>query len=118
MKAFLICPVRGASAEELVKIQQYVSEQEQKGTSVYWPYRDTDQSDPHGSDIIYSNYVGMYESDEVHIWWNPDSKGSLFDLGMAYAMTKPLKIVNPESVVGTPHKSFENILLWWQASIQ
>lgn len=35
----------------------------------------------------------MKEADEVHIIWDVNSKGSHFDLGMAFALGKPIHLI-------------------------
>ena len=49
-------------------------------------------------------------ADEVHIYWNSSSKGTLFDIGMTFALGKQVKLINAEDVELTPHKSFQNVL--------
>ena len=53
---------------------------------------------------IMDSGAGVYEI--------PESLGSRFDLGMAWALRKPLKLVR--HVAPTPHKSMENVILYWQ----
>ena len=108
MKIFLICPVRNVSSDEQALIADYVAWLEASGEFVYWPARDTDQSDAVGLKICASNRSAMETSDEVHVWWNPDSIGSVFDLGMAFALRKPVIAAN--SIFATAHKSFANVI--------
>lgn len=109
MKIFLICPVRNATCEENTRIGAYVTGLESVNHSVYWPWRDTQQSDPTGVRICADNRRALTEADEVHIWWSPESKGSHFDLGMAWALNKPIVRANP--IEPTPAKSYSNFLL-------
>jgi hypothetical protein len=81
------------------------------GYTVYWPARDTHQADPIGLTICRDNCAAIRSSAEVHVWWNPSSQGSLFDLGMAFAMGKPIFLANPDGVTPTDGKSFNNLLL-------
>lgn len=111
MKIFLICPVRGLSSEERTSIQIYVNILESAGHKIHWPPRDTDQDDPVGLRILHDNTQAIADSEEVHIWWNTDSRGSLFDLGVTFALKKKLVLANPESVLPTEGKSFNNVLL-------
>ncbi len=108
MKIFLICPVRNASASETESIAKYVGDLEQAGELVYWPARDTKQNDPTGVRICTHNRQALAEADEVHVWWSPESKGSHFDLGMAWALRKPIKAAN--EIARTPAKSYSNFL--------
>ena len=110
MKIFIICPVRNATPEEKVELEEYVTKLESDGHDVHYPPRDTDQTDPVGISIIRNNHASLYDSDEVHVYWNGNSIGSLFDIGMLYALHKPLILIKP--ITSTPHKSFENILLY------
>ena len=49
------------------------------------------------------------EDDEVHVYWNGKSQGSFFDLGMAFAFEKPIKLIN--KIEATESKGFNNVLL-------
>jgi hypothetical protein len=115
-KIFVVCPVR--NVDELTKscINKYVCDLERDGRTIcHWPSRDTDQNDPIGFNICAENRRAIHESDEVHIWYDSNSQGSLFDVGMLFAflltMEKRVVIINPEDVKPTPHKSFQNVLL-------
>lgn len=113
---FLICPITGSSEEVQGRIAAYVAKLEEGGLSVYWPKRDTDQSDPHGWAIFSSDSTAIMDAGEVHVWWDPKSRGSLSDVGMVFMLYRlgfhvRVVIANPEDMQPTPHKSFENILL-------
>lgn len=110
MKIFLICPVRGITDEERVATMKYVADLEADGHSVHWPPRNTDQNDPIGLRICQDNRRAILNADEVHIWWNEKSQGSLFDFGMAFAVEKKITLVNANFVQETPQKSFSNVL--------
>ena len=110
-RIFLICPVRGASEDESQFLQDYLSQLENEGHKVHYPPRDTNQDDPVGLDICTENRAAINEADEIHIYWNPTSQGSLFDFGMLFMAEKPLKLINRDDVERTPHKSFQNVLL-------
>ena len=80
----------------------------EKEYEVHWPPRDTDQDDPIGLEICNTNCKAIEEADVVHIVWDGKSTGSLFDLGMVFALGKKLIVVSlpPE----TDHKSFQNMI--------
>ena len=110
LNIFLICPVRNSNEEISKKIGEYVSEQEKLGNTVHWPERDTEQVDPSGGiNICLTNCQAIKDADRVDVWWDPDSKGSLFDLGVAMAFDKIINIVNV--VTPTEEKSFTNVLI-------
>ncbi|MFY9462493.1 MAG: hypothetical protein WAP51_04825 [Candidatus Sungiibacteriota bacterium] len=118
-KGFLICPVRNSDPETQKAIAAYVEKQEAEGVEMYWPARDTDQTDPHGWTICSRNRSAILDANEIHIWYDAASTGSKFDLGMVFVLlgigwTKKVVIANPEAVKPTPHKSFENVLLKMQ----
>lgn len=113
MNTFLICPVRGVDPAETAG---YVSALEADGWVVHWPPRDTDQDDDTGLRICRDNLAAIRTADCVHIVWDGNSQGCLFDLGMAFAMGKmivPLSLPAP-----TDHKSFQNMINAYRSKSQ
>ena len=121
-KIFLISPVRNAPDNpcQMEKIRFYVENLEKRGVRVHWPIRDTNQNDSIGIRICRDNMIAMLTADEIHIWYFENggfkqSTGSLFDFGIAfflhYLWGTKIKLVNPEAVPQTNHKSYENVLL-------
>ena len=115
-RIFLICPVRGIDPETKQAIAGYVRQIEAEDVEVYWPARDTDQTDQHGWTICTRNRSAILDANEIHIWYDPKSIGSVFDIGMVFALfgvgwVKKVVIANPDAVQPTPGKSFENVLL-------
>lgn len=109
MRIYIICPVRKAGSE-IDLVSAYVADLESQGHVVHYPPRDVDQTDDGvGLRICQHHRDAMEKADEVHVWWNPDSTGSHFDFGMAYALHKPVVVVNSPN--RTPNKSYTNILL-------
>lgn len=111
MNIFLICPVRGITETEKSEIENYIEKLEKEGHSIHFPIRDTKQDDPIGLRICTDNKCAIEKADEVHVWWNEKSQGSLFDFGMAFMAGKRIVLANVSSVTSTPHKSFQNVLL-------
>ena len=116
-KVFLICPVRNASEEASRRLRAYVEGLEAEGFSVHWPARDTDQDDPIGVRICLDNGLAVLAADEVHVWYDAASQGSVFDFGMLFMASqvmgrgKKIVIANPGDVPSTEGKSFQNVLL-------
>lgn len=110
-RVFVICPVRGIDDREKQFLDSYVAGLESNGIGVHYPPRDTKQDDENGLNICSQNRKAIEDSDEVHIYYNPNSEGSKFDLGMAFMSKKPIKLINLKDVQRTPHKSFQNVLL-------
>ena len=107
-KSFVICPVRGAN----LSYQEPIIKHLETDFQVYWPARDTHQNDPIGLAICQENLKAMQDADVVHIIWDGKSQGSLFDLGMAFALGKwvvPIELTAP-----TSGKSFQNMINAWK----
>ncbi|MGD0497569.1 MAG: hypothetical protein ABSC23_03935 [Bryobacteraceae bacterium] len=111
MRIFLICSVRGADAELLRAQADYVTFLECAGNVVHYPPRDTDQT-AGAAEITCQNYWAMKNSDEVHVFYSPDSQGTHFDMGMAFAMAK--KVVVARNVPYGPGKSYARLLDEWK----
>lgn len=118
MKTFLISPVRNINDEEHKKIKSYVEKLESEGHKVYWPIRDTNQNDNNGIKICRDNLTAIQFADEIHIWFNPTSSGSLFDLGAAFmwwissACPKFVFVNKEEFPDDLEGKSFIKVLKW------
>jgi len=109
-KVFIICTVRGASEEYKKKLEDYVAKLESEGCEVHLPHRDTDQNQS-GYLICTQNSREIAASNEVHIFYNPDSQGTHFDMGVAFAYGRKIVVVeNPEYGEG---KSFGRMLDEW-----
>lgn len=128
-KIFLISPVRMIDTETYDAISAYVAKLEVEGAKVYWPYRDTDQTDPHGWTICTRNRSAILDADEIHVWyhfWHDKdhaSVGSIFDFGMIFALIgvgwcKKVVIANPEAVTLQARKDFRNVLVKAQEEME
>lgn len=108
-RAYLICPVRGHHMSETADV---VRRLEQEGWQVHWPPRDTDQVDETGYRICEDNREAIRRADVVFVVWDGKSKGSLFDMGMAFAMEKPVRVVElpPE----TEERSLQKMAREWE----
>lgn len=108
-RIFLIAPVRGISDTYKDGIQTQVEWLEQQGYDVHWPMRDTPQ-DATEKEICDTNYLAIRQCDEVRIIWDGKSQGCLFDLGMAFALGKPIKSIAGYFPRATREKSFANLV--------
>lgn len=86
-RIYLIMAVRGGVKDS---DRQYMERLEVEGNLVHYPPRDAPQDDPTGAEICRVHRQAMIEADEVHVIWDVESKGSHFDLGMAYALGKKI----------------------------
>jgi hypothetical protein len=98
--------------EENEFLRGYVADLETEGHFVYWPPRDTDQTDILGGiSICEKNRLAILNAEQINIFFKKKSQGTFFDLGIAFAYGKPIKIINKEDIEITGGKSFENVLL-------
>src|SRR5574344_1387591 len=113
-KIFMICPVRNASEEQLEDMSKYVSDSKKCGYDVYNPNTDTVQTDLLGGlSICKQNATAIKESSGIHIFYDKNSMGSMFDLGCAYAYSKPLTIINGESIEYDESDFGDNLIKNW-----
>lgn len=113
MKIYIVGPVRGVKERIRQTIADYVKEQEYSGHTVYWSQRNTDQEDPTGYRICTDNATAIQWCDRVDVFWTGTSRGSLFDLGIAWALGKELKLVE-EFVEPSEGKCFQRVLREWE----
>lgn len=117
-RVYIICPVRRVTSEVNQKIEEYVHKLEGEGYEVYWPYRDTTQTDPTGGfQICGDNGRAIYRADEIHIWWDRTSEGSRFDLGMLFMCSiiigpekRVLFLNKDEATLISDEKGFEKVI--------
>lgn len=87
---YIICAVRNALPDRLTEIRAYVGRLRRRGHSVHFPPDDAPQDCPTGRAICETHLIAMQGADEVHVFWDINSSGSHFDLGMAYALGKKI----------------------------
>ncbi len=108
---FIISSVRGQPKEYQEKLESYVAHLE-KRHDVHLPHRDTNQK-ANGIDICFQNSLAIKDADEVHIFYSSASQGTHFDMGMAFALRKPLVVVENEEY--GEGKSFPRMLDEWSS---
>lgn len=113
-KIFLICPVRNITEEQKKLINNYVSDIEEQGYLIHNPNRDTNQKDNIGFRICKDNGTAVAESQSIHIFYDSNSRGTLFDLGMSYYLKKPLVIANKDTVLWNREDFGDNVILDWE----
>jgi len=109
MKIYLICSVRDANEESKEKAESYVAHLEGQGHTVHYPPRDVDQTCDTGISIVDAHRAAMAASDEVHLIWDVESKGSHFDLGMAVAFNKKI-VLKDWAYVDIKGKSYLKVI--------
>lgn len=90
MKYYAICPVRHATPDQLKLMLDVVEGVREEGHKVHFPPTDVDQNCPTGLSICEAHLKAMVECDSVLLFYDETSGGSKFDLGMAYALNKPI----------------------------
>ena len=108
-----MCPVRNVTPELTERIGREVASLEARGHQVHWPARDTDQVDTTGLRICKDNRNAIETADQIHVIWDGQSQGSLFDLGMAFALRKPVVVVAGGFPERTSGKSIPNVVHDW-----
>ena len=74
------------------KMLKHKEKLESKGCTVLIPAFD---SHPELDDLGVCEYNRslIFKADEVHLFWDQRSSGTVFDFGMVFAMRKPFKII-------------------------
>jgi nucleoside 2-deoxyribosyltransferase len=114
-RTFIISPVRNVEPLVHEAIVAHVSQLESEGYVVHLPKRDTKQ-DAKEVEICTQNLNAIIASDVVYIWFDPNSIGSVFDIGVTVSHNKPLVILN--EVQRTEGKSFANMILDYASKFQ
>jgi hypothetical protein len=109
MKIYFICPVRRANEKTTAFAANHVKKMEKAGHEIFWPQRDVDQNDETGFNIVTTELIAINMCDEVHVYWDKDSKGSHFDLGAAMIAGKRIVHVGSVEPDG-PEKSYEKVM--------
>ena len=113
-KIFLICPVRNATQEQREWMEQFVEEKKQEGYIVHAPHLHTRQVDLFGGYAICTqNAEAVASSQEIDIYYDQSSTGSVFDLGVAYALHKPLRLLNKEQVTLNKEDLIDQMIEHW-----
>lgn len=113
-KIFLICPVRNATPEQKKWMEDFVVEKYKEGYTIHAPHLHTVQTDLFGGyAICKQNAEALASSEEVNIYYDKSSTGTAFDLGVAYALHKPLILLNEEDIVFDENNVMDNIIESW-----
>jgi hypothetical protein len=113
-KIFLICPVRNATHEQRKWIEDFVVDKYNEGYSIHAPHLHTRQTDLFGGyAICKQNAEAVASSSEIDIYYDQSSTGSVFDLGVAYALHKPLKLLNKDEITFNDEDMIDGIIKTW-----
>lgn len=113
MRVFVITPVRRIAPDFREKVSAYVDSLLADGHQVYYPPKDTPQDDLIGLVICSHNREAIRKADEVHVAWDGASTGCLFDLGMSFALGKPIHLIPGCFPSSTEGKSFASMVRAW-----
>ena len=118
-KLFLICPVRNATDEQKRWIEDFVQEKYDAGYTIHAPHLHTRQVDMLGGyAICRQNAEAIASSQEVDIFYDQSSTGSVFDLGVAYALHKPLVLLNKDEIEFNPDDYIDNVVESWPYNVK
>ena len=113
-KIFLICPVRNATEEQRKWIEDFVSQKYEEGYVIHAPHLHTVQTDLFGGyAICKQNAEAVASSQEIDIYYDQSSTGSVFDLGVAYALHKPLVLLNKEEIEFKDGDLIDDMIKTW-----
>lgn len=112
----MICSVRKATEKEKRDLTAYAEDLRKQGHEVLCPITDTNQTDDIGLRIVEEHEKEIVWADEIHIIWNPDSEGSLWNAAQArmakrFMPEKKIIVVNLAHVEPTDNKSYTNVIL-------
>ena len=114
---YILCVVRKATDEDKKMLERHVAILEEAGNEVFYPARDNPHEgvDETGSSISLTNLAALEAADEVHIFWDSESRDSVLELGMCFALHKPVVLwamdVSKEHAKVSP--SIETIITDW-----
>ena len=113
-KTFVICPVRHAAEEQKAWIEGFVAMKREKGYIVHYPEKNTVQEDTLGGyNICLQNALAMATSESIDIYYDQSSTGSVFDLGVAYALHKKLNLLNGEEIIYRDDDFIDQLVRSW-----
>ena len=116
-KTFVICPVRHAEKEQKDWIEGFVSMKRKQGYIVHYPDKNTVQEDILGGyNICLQNASAIATSESIDIYYDQSSTGSIFDLGVAYALHKKLNLLNAEEIVYRDNDFVDQLVKDWPYS--
>lgn len=92
MKIFIIHS-SGMTKEAL----EHATKLESWGHETYVPLRDTEQVLTTEAEILANNLKGIKWCDRCHLIWDLSSQGTLFDMGCAYALDKPIHVIKTKT---------------------
>jgi nucleoside 2-deoxyribosyltransferase len=90
MNLYVICPVAYVTEEQLEEMRAFVKFLRSLEIGVHFPPDDVDQDDETGINICEAHRYAMKNCTAVLLFYAETSGGSKFDLGMAYALDKPV----------------------------
>jgi len=109
MNIYIISPVRQLDSRTHRLLLSYTHLLENLGHIIHLPVRDTDQKAT-AVEISIQNVEAIRTADRIDIYFDPTSQGSKFDLGVAFALRKPLCLINSISM---REKEYATLILTW-----
>jgi hypothetical protein len=90
---YVITPSCSATKEQILECNSYIVSLEDDGFKVFSSNREYDSSDSTGYKQVTEKIEDMASADEVHVMWDSTSLTSHFELGIAMALAKPIKLI-------------------------
>jgi hypothetical protein len=91
-KVFIIRPVR-LTNYSIDKAIEGIRNAYSETVEIHDPSIHTDQ-EANEYEICSNNSSAIKNADEIWLWYNDQSKGSHFDIGIAFTLNKPIRFIN------------------------
>jgi hypothetical protein len=101
-RVYFLSSVTGIEEKERQAIQTHVDKRKNDGFKVYDPYRHTAQDDVKMVRIFEAHRLAIGSAGTVDAVFNPTSKGSIADTGMAFMKETPINLVNGSYFINHP----------------
>lgn len=109
---FIISPKRLDEKSDSM-LDSYIARLRENNHGIYSPVKDIEYAYPNVPEVdrYQLNVESIRRSNETHVWWDPKDGDCIFQLGAAFALNKPIHLINKDNIRHTDYKSFDNVLL-------
>lgn len=96
------------------EVKAYAQLMRRRGWKLFCPWLHAPQDDPTGIEIVKAEHAAMLRSDRVVVYRDVNSKGSHFDLGMTFALGKPILLIGAAQKDKKGKSYLKVIRRWWK----
>jgi hypothetical protein len=94
MRIYFICPRRPSVPTLITTVDSIIDSLEELGHTVYYTPRDARNSNGAGLHVCTIKREVMAKADKVFFAWDGEDQDCVFDLGMAFAMSKKVILIS------------------------